>query len=180
MSKYVKNLISGHLRETLEGVRDLVVVNVVGMEAKAATRLRAELRGKNIRLMAIKNSLAARAAQGTALEPAFENLTGPAAVCWGAEDIVSLTKEITRLAKDAKFAPFEARGGVMDGEKLTAEQVTEISQWPSREEQLSLLMGQILSVGSTLSSQLLGPGGQLASQIQTKSEEQDAPDGEGE
>lgn len=181
MSKYVKNLISDHFRETLEGVHDLVVVNVVGMEANAATRLRAELRDKNIHLMAIKNSLAARAAQGTPVEPAFQELAGPAAVCWGAEDIVSLTKEITRLAKDAKFAPFEARGGVMEGEKLTAEQVAEISKWPSREEQLSLLMGQVLSVGSSLSSQLLGPGGLLAGQIQTKieEEEEEAP-GEGE
>jgi ribosomal protein L10 len=178
MSKYVKNLISDHLRETLDGVRDLVLVNVVGMEANAATRLRAELRAKDIHLIAIKNSLAARATQGTPLEPAFQELTGPAALCWGTEDIVSLTKEITRLARDDKFAPFEARGGVMDGEKLTAEQVAEISRWPSREGQLSILMGQILSVGSQLSSQLLGPGGQLASQIETKSEEEEGS-GEG-
>jgi len=176
MSKYVKNLISEHLREKLDGIRDLVVVNVVGMEANAATRLRAELRSKDIHLTAIKNSLAARATEGTVLEPAFRDLTGPAAVCWGTEDIVSLTKEITRLAKDKTFAPFEARGGVMDGETISADQVTEISKWPSREEQLSLLIGQILSVGARLSSQLLGPGGQLASQIKQKGEE----DAEGE
>ena len=44
--------------------------------------------------------------------------------------------------------------------------------WPSRTEQLSILVGQILSPGATLSGQLLGPGGKLASQIKKKSEEE--------
>ena len=40
-----------------------------------------------------------------------------------------------------------------------------------RQEQLSLLVGQILSPGATLSAQLLSAGGKLASQIKKKSEE---------
>jgi hypothetical protein len=69
-------------------------------------------------------------------------------VVWGAEDFVSLVKEVTALDKDAEeFGEFQARGGVMDGEQLTPEKVKEISKWPSREEQLSLLSGQMLGAG---------------------------------
>ena len=96
----------------------------------------------------------ARAAEGTPLAPLFDGLDGTAAICWGGEDIVSLAKEITRLAEDKEFAPFEARGGVMDGERLDADRSRQVSKWPSREEQLSILVGQILSPGANLVSQL--------------------------
>ncbi len=43
---------------------------------------------------------------------------------------------------------------------------------PSREEQISLLVGQILSPGANLVGALLGPGGKLASQIKQKGEEE--------
>jgi large subunit ribosomal protein L10 len=60
----------------------------------------------------------------------------------------------------------------MSGSRLTAADVKKVSTWPSRTEQLSILVGQILSPGATLSGQLLGPGGKLASQIKKKSEEE--------
>jgi ribosomal protein L10 len=59
---------------------------------------------------------------------------------------------------------------VLDGEKLTPEKVDEVSKWPTREEQLSLLIGQILGPGATLAAQLTGPGSALASQIAQKGE----------
>ena len=63
------------------------------------------------------------------------------ALIWGGEDLISLAKEVARIHKDADFEQFQARGGVMDGEPLTAERVLEISRWPSRSEQLSILSG---------------------------------------
>jgi large subunit ribosomal protein L10 len=168
MSKYVKSLIAEDLRRRLQNVNDALLVNMVGLNANANTRLRAELRRKNINVVVIKNSLGMRAAEGTPLAPMFEGLTGTAAVCWGGEDIVSLAKEITNLVRDEKNAPFAARGGVMDGERLTAEQVAQVSKWPSRLEQLSILSGQILGPGSRLLSQLTAVGGALASQIEQK------------
>ena len=174
MSKYVKNLVSEHLRRRLEGVQDALMVNVVGLPATADNRLRGELEAKRINLLVVKNSLASRAVVGTPLAPMFEGVTGTAAICWGEEDIVGLAKEIARLAANKEYAAFEARGGVMDGERLSAEQVLAVSKWPSRAEQLSLLVGQILSPGATLAAQLSGPGGALASQVAQKAEEPEA------
>lgn len=166
MSKYVKNLLTEHLRQQLAGVRDLLVVNMVGLDARTDNRLRKELAKKNIRVLVVKNSLARRAVAGTPLAPALEGLTGPAALCWGAEDIVTLAKEVVRLARDAKFAPFAPRGGVIDGEAITAEQVEEVSQWPTRQELLSIVAGQLIGVASEVASQLVGPAMQIASQIE--------------
>jgi large subunit ribosomal protein L10 len=175
MSKYVKELITNELKNRLEGVSDMLLVNVIGMEANSNVELRKELRKKNIQLLVVKNSLGRRATEGSTLAPAFEGATGSSAIVWGAEDVVSLAKEITRLAGDAKFKPFAPKGGVMDGSKLSADQVAAVSKWPSRQEQLSILVGQILSPGAKLSSQLLGTGAKLASQIKKKGEEEGSP-----
>jgi large subunit ribosomal protein L10 len=173
MSKYVKNLITDDLRSRLQNVHDALLVNMVGLDANTNSRLRAELRRKNIQVLVVKNSTAARATEGTPLAPMFAGLSGTAAICWGGEDVVSLAKEITKLVRDDKNKPFEARGGVMDGEALTAPQVEQVSKWPSRSEQLSILMGQILSPGANLVSQLISVGGALASQIEQKSKGDD-------
>jgi len=170
MSKYVKNLITEHLRDRLKNINDALLVNMVGLTANVNNRLRGELAGKNVNVIVVKNSLAARATAGTPLAPMFEGLAGTSAICWGSEDIVSLAKEITRLIKDEKNKPFLARGGVMDGERLSADQVAQVAKWPSRSEQLSMLLGQILSPGANLVSQLQSVGGALASQIEQKGE----------
>ena len=170
MSKYVKNLITESLRDRLRNVNDALLVNMVGLDANTNSRLRADLRGKNIQIVVIKNSMAARATVGTPLAPLFEGLDGTAAICWGSDDIVSLAKEITKLSRDDKLAAFSTRGGVMDGERLNPSQVEQVSKWPSRTEQLSILLGQVLSPGAMLASQLNSIGGALASQIQQRGE----------
>ena len=158
MSKYVKDLVSKEIAHRLEGVGDALLVNVVGLDAGKTFVLRRRLREKNIELLVIKNSLARRATEGTPLAAAFQGVEGTLAMVWGSEDFVSLTKEITSLDGSAEFPTFQTRGGVMDGEHLSAERVKAVSLWPSRQEQIWILLGQILSPGANLASQMLVPG----------------------
>ncbi len=168
MSKFVKDLLTRDLSSRLEGVEDCVVANVIGLDSNTTATLRRRLREKDISLMVIKNSLARRATEGTSLGPAFEGLDGNAAVVWGASDFISLVKEVTSLDKEGgDLEHFKAIGGVMDGEKLSPERVAEISKWPSRDEQLSMLVGQILGPGSQLVAQINGPGSQIAGQVKS-------------
>ncbi len=171
MSKIVKDLVTRDLRNRLSGVSDAVTVSTVGMDAVTTSELRNELASKNIKMLVIKNSLARRAAKGTGLEPLFKEAKGQIAVCFGATDFVALVKEVVRLDKDTtKFDKFKAEAGVLDGEALDAKRLEDVSKWPSREEQISILLGQILSPGRNLAAALLGPGATLASQVKKKSE----------
>src|SRR5271165_1744641 len=165
MSKYVKNLVSDDIKKRLQNVNDALLVNMIGMNSSSTYNLRKELRARKINVLVVKNSLAARATAGTPLARLFDGVGGSAAVCWGSEDIVALAKSITEILKSDKFPAFQPRGGVMDGEQISADQIAEVAKWPSRTEQLSLLMGQILSIGSRLNGQLIAVGGALASQI---------------
>lgn len=168
MSKFVKNIITEDLKKRLDGVENAFLVNLVGMEVNDSNALRAALAEKGVKVMVVKNSLAARACADTPLAAAFNGLTGNAALCWGASDIVALAKEVVKATKEKQFSKFSLLGGVMDGEAFAADQAVEISKWPSREEQIAILLGQITGVAAGLSSQLLSGGANLASQIKQR------------
>ena len=170
MSKLVKDMITQHLKGRLKGAKDVFLVNVVGLDAIKNSTLRKHLREKGMQMMVVKNTLARRATEGTVLAPAFEGVAGTSAVIWGDMDAPVLAKEIVRLQALKEMAPFEAKGGVVDGSRLSAAEVVAVSKWPTREEQLSLLLGQILSPGASLVSQLGSVGGALASQIKQHAE----------
>jgi large subunit ribosomal protein L10 len=167
MSKFVKDLLTRDLKSQLSGVNDALLVNVIGLNSLKTSKLRTELRKKQIKLEVIKNSMARRAAEGTPLAKAFEGVEGTLAVVWGADDFVSLTKEVVKLTEAKEFEGFTARGGAMDGAKLSPAEVKEVSKWPSRQEQLSMLVGQILGPGARLAGQLKAGGGALVSQVKT-------------
>lgn len=175
MSKQLKQLISSELQSRLTGVSDALLVDAIGLNSENTFALRKELRSKNIHLLVVKKSMAKRATEGTPLAKAFDDCEGSLAVVWGADDFVSLAKELVDLHKKPEFEKLQAKGGVMDGEKLTPEKVKEISKWPNRLGQISILLGQILSPGSSLLSQINAPGGKLMSQIKKKSEGEEAP-----
>lgn len=165
MSKYVKNLIADELKGRLDGVSDAIIANVIGMDSAKTFQIRKLMREKGISMLVVKRSLAGRATTDSSLNSLFEGKQGSMAVIWGCDDFVSLCKEIAALVKSNQFAKFELRGGVMDGEELSAEKVMAVSKWPNRQEQISLLVGQILSPGANLSAQLLGSGAKLAGQV---------------
>lgn len=168
MSKLVKNMLVDDLKTRLAGVGDVVVVSLGKLGAVKTQALRQALRKKQIHLQMIKNSLARRAALDSPLAPAFEQTEGMLAIAWGGDDVVDLAKELDRLSGIKEFEGFEFKGGALDGTGLNASDMKSVAKWPNRSEQLSILSGQILSLGSMLSGQISSVGGLLAGQISTR------------
>lgn len=173
MSKLVKKFVSRDIAKRLNGVGDAILADIGGLTGNDNYSFRKGLRDQGINVMVVKRTMAARATDGTSLRPAFDNVAGNIAVIYGAEDFVSLARVVAKLAAKGTFAKFEIKGGVMDGEALTAEQVKAVSKWPSRQEQISMLVGQILSPGATLSGQLVGPARKIAGQVKKMIEDQE-------
>ena len=126
MSKFVKDLITERPASSGWTASSDAAPGQCG-RPDATTRTSAcgsELRQKNIKLLVIKNSLARRATEGTRLAPAFEGSEGTLAVVWGGETSSRWPRKSCGLPGDKEFEPFAARGGVMDGAKLAAEEVT--------------------------------------------------------
>ena len=172
MSKTVKKMLIGEIRDRIGETRDLLVVDSSKLDALTANRFRLALREKQISLLTVKNTLARRAlndAGVTALDPVLD---GPSTIIWGGEDIVALSKEIARWAKELE--PLQIKGGAVEGTTLNAADVDQLSKSPSREELIGQIAGLILSPGAQLAGALLGPGGYLAGQIKELAEKENA------
>lgn len=178
MSKFVKQLVTDKLKERLTDVNYAFLVSLVGIDANRNHALRSTLDERGINMTVIKNSLAKRATEGTSIAAGFEKIDGSCAVCWGSTDVVNLAKELVKLTRDKNLKGFEIKGAVLDGEAFDSKQAVDVSKWPTREEQISLLLGQIIGVGANLSSQLISVGGALASQIKQIAEKDGESGGE--
>ena len=171
MSKTVKNMLIGEIRERLGDTRDLLVIDSSRLDALTANRFRLALREKQISLLTVKNTLARQALHHsgvTALDPILE---GASTLVWGGEDIVALSKEIARWAKELE--PLQIKGGAVEGTTLTAAGIEQLSKSPSREELIGQVVGLILSPGAQLAGALLGPGGYLAGQLKAMADKED-------
>ena len=178
MSKLIKNMMVDDLKGRLQGVGEVIVVSLGRLDAQKTTQLRQALRKKRISLQLVKNSLARRAMLGTPLEPALEQAEGMLAIAWGAEDVVDLAKELDRLTGVKDFEGFECRGGALDGARLGADDIKKVAKWPTRQEQLSILSGQISSLAGTLAGQIVSAGGTLAGQISQRADDLEKAGGE--
>lgn len=168
MSKRIKEMIADDLKRKLGTTRDFLVVDYAKVPAFTANTLRLQLRKQNITVLSVKNSLARKTLSEIGLAAVGEVLRGPSALVWGAGDIVALSKEISKWAKDIKG--LEIKGGMLDGSALSPPQVKEISEGPSREETIGRVVMLMLSPGAQLVSALLGPGGYVAGQIKAAAE----------
>src|SRR5262245_31211139 len=135
MSKQVKKLLVDDLRKSFQGVQDVLVVSVNGVDGIQNNQMRLALRQKNIRLQVVKNSLTKRLFGEMGLGPAAQFLEGPSAIAWGAPSIVDLAKEITDWS--TKIKKLEIKGGATSGLPLSPDQVTALSKLPSHEELLA-------------------------------------------
>lgn len=168
MSQRVKKLVMDALRSDFEGMRDVLVVDLTGVDAVADGQLRSKLREKQMRLKVVKNSLARRALKDAGLEPVADHLEGPSALVWGGDSIVELAKEISQWAKEIEA--LQIKGGATEGQPLSAADVEALSKLPNRQELLGMVIGRLLGPGGRLAGMLVGPGGRIAGQIKAKAE----------
>lgn len=171
MSKLVKNMLIEDIQDRVGETRDFLVIDSSRMDAITSNTFRLALQQKDITALTVRNSLARRALHNVGVESLDPILEGPSTLVWGGEDIVSLSKEISKWAKE--IDTLEIKGGSLDGQTLDAAGVKDVSSWPSREELLSIVAGQLLSVAGEIASQLTAPGTEVASQIKTLIERQE-------
>jgi len=101
--------------------------------------LRRQLREAGVSYEVVKNTLARKAAAGTALEPVVDQFKGVTAVALSTTDPVALSKAISKFAK-ANAEIFTFKVGLVEGKVVELQQVEAIASLPSREELLSKVL----------------------------------------
>jgi large subunit ribosomal protein L10 len=173
MSKAIKQMQMDDLKSTFGSVRDLVLLNVVGLGAIPENKIRLDLRKKGIRLQMVKNSLARKVFTdlGLTISKGWEGAT---TVAWGGTSAAELAKEVEAVQKKNDKV-MKVKTGVADGQELAFDVMVKL---PTREQAIGTVIGLMLGAGSRLVGAITGPGGQLASQVKTlseKKEEGEAP-----
>ena len=172
MSKPVKEMIRRQLTARLEGVTSVAVVDLTGIDAVANNEIRGRLLAKDIRINVVKNALAKQAFKEVGLETVSELLTGPCALAYGSDSIVTVVRELCDIAKEVK--QLTVKGALLDGDLFGAERIEELSKFPTREEAIAQVVGAVLSAGGDVAACIIAPGGQIASALKTIEDAGDA------
>jgi len=166
MSKKVKSLIEKETAERLKGIDAVAVINPRGINAIKNNLIRRRLHEKGLRMMVVKNTLARRATQESALKGFEKLLSGPSAVIYGKQSVPT----IARAVLDEKKADetLELRGVFFDGEVYEGDKgVERVSKMPTREEAIGQIVAAIVGPGKKLAGALKGPGGILGGILKT-------------
>src|SRR5918998_4207137 len=128
-----------------------------GISVPQANELRSRLRGADARFTIVKNTLTERAADAAGAESLKELLEGPTALTFVRGDAAAAAKAIRDYARETDLLPF--KGGFMDGNPLSVEDIGAIARLPSREILYAQLVGIVAHPISGLArtlNQLIG------------------------
>lgn len=170
MGRQVKDMVISDIQSRIGDVKDFIVVDCSKIDAITANRWRLGLRKDRITALTVKNSIAANALRKKGIEGLNSVLAGPSTLIWGGDDIVALSKAVTKYAKD--MPKMEIKGGSVEGQTLNAAAVDSLSKSAGRLETIGQIAGLMLAPGGQLSGCLRGPGGKLAGQLKTLSDKE--------
>ena len=138
-----KSAIVDEIKEKLEKAQSLVVIDYMGTTVDQATSMRAKLREAGVDYTVYKNTLMARAVEGTQFEGIKDVLNGPSAFAISYDDAVAPARVLKGAIKDTGKMAFKA--GVVEGVLYDAAGIETIADIPSRDELIAKFMGSIQS-----------------------------------
>ena len=124
----------------IEEADAIFAVDYRGMSVRQAAELRGRLIDADATLRVVKNRLTQRAADQAGAEQLKPLLVGPTAFAFVRGDVALAAKALAGFRREAPTLAF--KGGTVNGDALTVEQVESIARLPTRE----VLQGQFVGV----------------------------------
>jgi large subunit ribosomal protein L10 len=138
----------------------VVLTDYKGLNVAEVSDLRRKLKLAGVDLKVAKNTLMARAAEGTTVALVKDLFQGPGAVAISYQDPVAPAKILTKFAEDSK--KLGIRVAVLNGKRIEPGDVKALADLPSREILLGQLLSLMLAVPTSLVRVLTGvPRGML-------------------
>jgi large subunit ribosomal protein L10 len=127
------------LTEQFKNAKAAMLVGFKGMTVSKDQELRSQLREAGVSYEVVKNTLARKASEGTALEAARDQFKGVTAVALSTGDPVGLSKAIAKFTK-ANPEIFSFKVGIVEGKVVALRDVEAIASLPSKEELISKIL----------------------------------------
>src|SRR5919204_4005256 len=164
------------LKKDLSEVKNLFVAQFQGMTVAQDAELRQKVRDAKSKYRVVKNTLAKKAAEGTAAEGVAKSFDGSTAIAYNANDPVSLAKALTAYAKANPLFVFKA--GVVEGRVINLADIASVAAMPSKEELIAKLLFLINSPAQRLVVALNGVARNLAVVLKQAIEQNKFHDGD--
>ncbi|WP_159785377.1 50S ribosomal protein L10 [Sodalinema gerasimenkoae] len=144
-----KKAIVAELKETLSESQLAVVIDYKGLSVAQMTDLRGRLRETDAVCKVTKNTLMRIAVEGDETwEPMTEFLEGSSAFLFAKDDFGTAIKAYQAFQKDTKKT--ELRGGVLEGQKLSPDDIKALTELPTKEELIARIAAAINSIPTKL------------------------------
>ena len=126
--------LAGDLRQ----VNSMIVGTFAKLTVNQDFELRKTVRAAGGKYHVVKNTLARRAAQGTAVEEVLKGLKGVSSIAYTTGDPVALAKALSKYVTDNPEFAFKA--GLVEGKVISIKEVKALATMPSKEEIYSKLL----------------------------------------
>ena len=121
----------------LTDAESAIVVDYRGLTVDEVTDLRKQLRDAGVKMVVIKNKILERAIEGTGYDDLKSTFVGPTAVAFSNEDPIAPAKIMKKFAED--HDALEIKGGFIEKDVKTLDEINEFAELPSRDDLLSML-----------------------------------------
>lgn len=138
------------LNEVIERVKEseyCFILNYGGLKVEQLSALRKELVALDTRVMIVKNSYLAKAAESMKWDDISDLLSGQTAVVTGTGDVAVVAKTLVKFVKNSKA---EVKGANVEQKMLTAEDVVTLSELPSKDVMRSMLLNTMLAPATSM------------------------------
>ena len=159
------------LREHLEGVTTLFLLENHGLKVNDVNVLRSEVRNTDATYKVVKNTVVRLAVEGTEMEGITPFLSGPKVLAYTGGDGVALAKVLKDFIKDHPELSF--KHAYLEGQILDAKEAEKIADLPSRDELIAKLVNLLQSPIRRLAVALNAPLQQFVNVIGQIAEKDD-------
>ena len=160
------------IKEDLDGVSAMWVVDYRGLTVKEMQQLRRDIRETGSVLKVYKNTLVHLALAEAELPTLDDMLAGPSAFVFSGNDVAASAKALKTFAKANEN--LEIKGGLMEGAAVSAAEVEAIASLPSREQLMAQIAGAISGVARGLATTINGVPRGLAQGVKAVAEQKEA------
>lgn len=155
-----KEEVVAELAEVAKGAPSLVAAEYAGLTVGQLTDLRKKARANGVFVKVAKNTLVARAVEGTDYQCVQDALTGPLLYAFSKEDPGAAGRLVKEFVKaNEKLKP---RLVAIGGKAYPASHVDVLASLPTREQALSMLLSVMVQPATMLVRVLSEPASQVA------------------
>lgn len=154
ISKERKEELVTQYKELIGNSRALILADYGGMSVKRMEGLRAKVRDANGAFYVTKNTLLKIALEETGQPVPDELLLGQVATGFALGEVPSLAKALVDFAKEEDN--LKLKGGIMEGEMLSTDQVESLASLPSLDELRAQIIGLINAPAQNIAGVIAG------------------------